>query len=192
MKKTTCIWKDITTIEDARVWIQDLVGKYVERNFDAGDPNYFEEWSGVEEGANYLPDYPGDSLSGGFDEETGFDLYLVETPEQLDVLANKYGEEIKNKKIIGSPEYIKMLPSGILEVKKTLESDESKINPSRVPGEITEDHYVEEMDDSIVTHVQEIVFIFNDWKEGVTDPKVIQSGKDDLIRFITEAIREAV
>jgi len=113
-----CIWTAYDSLEEAKKWIQDLIDEYTQANYDPENPDYFEELEGIYKGANFIPDYPGESLSGGFNEETTFDMYLVKTPEQLELLAKEYGEEIKDQQEKITPGAEAFLPQGLKKLLK--------------------------------------------------------------------------
>jgi hypothetical protein len=52
--------------------------------------------------------------------------------------------------------------------------------------------YVEVMHPDLINHVDEIVRIFKEWKNGpMTEPGMEGYAKDDLVNYITDKIRNA-
>ena len=60
----------------------------------------------------------------------------------------------------------------------------------------TEDYdtegYVKAIGPELDTHIDEILRIFTEWKSGrMTEPKVVENAKDDLVNYIEGEIRKA-
>jgi hypothetical protein len=69
---------------------------------------------------------------------------------------------------------------------------EGKLSEENYEEDYDTDGYVEAMGSDLFDHVDEIVRIFQEWKNGpMTEPGMEGYAKDDLVDYITGKIRNA-
>ena len=69
---------------------------------------------------------------------------------------------------------------------------ENKLNEEGYDEDLDNDGYVEAMGPELFDHIDEIIRIFKEWKEGpMTDPRMEGYAKDNLVDFIQSKIRNA-